>query len=35
LDRPYPEIAELMGSTEAAARANVSQGIKKLRELIR
>ena len=35
LDRPYPEIAELMGSTEEAARANVSQGIKKLRELIR
>jgi len=24
-----------MGSTEEAARANVSQGIKKLRELIR
>ena len=35
LDRPYPEIAELMGSSEEAARANVSQGIKKLRELIR
>jgi RNA polymerase sigma factor (sigma-70 family) len=35
LDRSYPEIAELMGSTEEAARANVSQGIKKLRELIR
>ena len=35
LDRSYPEIAELMGSSEEAARANVSQGIKKLRELIR
>ncbi len=35
LDRPYSEIAELMGSTEEAARANVSQGVKKLRELIR
>jgi RNA polymerase sigma factor (sigma-70 family) len=35
LDRSYPEIADLMGSTEEAARANVSQGIKKLRELIR
>ena len=35
LDRSYPEIAELMGTTEEAARANVSQGVKKLRELIR
>jgi len=35
LDRPYPEIAELMGTSEETARANVSQGIKKLRELIR
>ena len=26
LDRPYPEIAELMGTTEEAARANVYQG---------
>jgi len=35
LDRPYPEIAELMGTSEETARANVYQGIKKLRELIR
>ena len=35
LDRPYAEIAELMGTSEETARANVSQGIKKLRELIR
>ncbi len=35
LDRPYPEIAELMGTSEEAARANVSQGVKKLREMIR
>jgi RNA polymerase sigma factor (sigma-70 family) len=35
LDRPYAEIAELMGTSEDAARANVSQGTKKLRELIR
>ena len=34
LDRPYAEIAELMGSSEEAARANVSQGVKRLRELI-
>jgi RNA polymerase sigma factor (sigma-70 family) len=34
LDRPYAEIAELMGSSEDTARANVSQGVKKLRELI-
>ena len=34
LDRPYAEIAELMGSSEDAARANVSAGIKKLREVI-
>ena len=35
LDRPYSEIAEMMGTSEETARANVSQGIKKLRELIR
>ena len=35
LDRPYPEIAELMATSEEAARANVYQGLKKLRELIR
>lgn len=34
LDRPYVEIAELMGATEETVRANVYQGIKKLRELI-
>jgi len=34
LDRPYEEIAELMSSTEQAARANVYQGIKRLRELM-
>jgi RNA polymerase sigma factor (sigma-70 family) len=34
LDRPYAEIAELMGTTEEAARANVSAGVKRLRELI-
>jgi RNA polymerase sigma factor (sigma-70 family) len=35
LDRPYAEIAEMMGSTEDAARANVYQGTKRLRELMR
>ncbi|MGZ8630860.1 MAG: RNA polymerase sigma factor [Actinomycetota bacterium] len=34
LDRPYDEIAELMGCTEATARANVYQGTKRLRELM-
>ena len=34
LDRPYAEIAELMGSSQETARANVSQGVKKLRELM-
>ena len=34
LDRPYGEIAQIMGSTEAAARANVYQGTKRLRELM-
>jgi RNA polymerase sigma factor (sigma-70 family) len=34
LDRPYAEIAEMMGTTEEAARANVYQGTKRLRELI-
>jgi RNA polymerase sigma factor (sigma-70 family) len=32
LDRSYAEIGEAMGSTEEAARANVHQGVKKLRE---
>ncbi len=34
LDRPYEEIAELMDCTEQAARANVYQGMKRLRELM-
>ena len=34
LDRPYGDIAQIMGSTEAAARANVYQGTKRLRELM-
>jgi RNA polymerase sigma factor (sigma-70 family) len=34
LDRPYAEIAELMEATEETVRANVYQGIKRLRELI-
>ena len=32
LDRPYAEIAEAMGTDEAAARANVYQALKNLRE---
>jgi RNA polymerase sigma factor (sigma-70 family) len=32
LDRPYAEIAEAMGTDQAAARANVYQALKKLRE---
>jgi RNA polymerase sigma factor (sigma-70 family) len=35
LDRPYAEIADLMGTTEENARANVYQGTKKLREMMR
>lgn len=31
LDRPYAEIADAMGSTEEAARANVHEAVKKLR----
>ena len=34
LDRPYGEIAELMGCSEETARANVYQGTKRLRELM-
>lgn len=34
LDRPYDEIAELMGSSEQTARANVYQATKRLRELM-
>lgn len=31
-DRSYAQIAELMGSTEGTARANVSHGVRRLRE---
>ena len=34
LDRPYAEIAEMMDATEETVRANVYQGVKRLRELI-
>jgi RNA polymerase sigma factor (sigma-70 family) len=34
LDRPYEEIAELLGCSPQAARANVYQGTKRLRELM-
>jgi RNA polymerase sigma factor (sigma-70 family) len=34
LDRPYDEIAEALGSSEEAARANVSAGLKTLRERV-
>lgn len=34
LDRSYAEIAELMGASEETARANVYQGMKRLRELM-
>ena len=34
LDRPYTEIADLMDATEETVRANVYQGIKRLREVI-
>lgn len=34
-DRPYAEIGELMGSSAETARANVSQGMRKLREQVR
>jgi RNA polymerase sigma factor (sigma-70 family) len=32
LDRPYRDVAAAMGSTEEAARANVAQGLKRLRK---
>lgn len=35
LDRSYADVAELMGTSEEAARANVHQGVKRLRELMR
>ena len=34
LDRPYAEIAELMEASEETVRANVYQGLKRLREAI-
>ncbi|HXF73171.1 MAG TPA: sigma-70 family RNA polymerase sigma factor [Actinomycetota bacterium] len=34
LDRPYAEIAEALGSSEEAVRANVSQGVRRLRALL-
>jgi len=34
-DRSYADIAELMGTSQDTARANVSQGVKKLREMMR
>jgi RNA polymerase sigma factor (sigma-70 family) len=34
LDRSYADVAEMMGISEEAARANVYQGVKKLRELM-
>jgi len=34
LDRSYADIAELMGGTEEAARANVHHGMRRLREMI-
>jgi RNA polymerase sigma factor (sigma-70 family) len=34
MDRPYAEIAEVLGSTEEAARATVSAGLKSLRERV-
>jgi RNA polymerase sigma factor (sigma-70 family) len=35
LDRGYGEIAEIMAISEEAARANVHEGMKKLRELVK
>lgn len=34
LDRSYADVAEALGVSEEAARANVSQGVRKLRELM-
>jgi RNA polymerase sigma factor (sigma-70 family) len=34
LDRPYAEIAEVIGSSEEAARQNVRAGLRRLREVI-
>jgi len=35
LDRSYADVAEAMGTSEEAARANVSEGVRKLREVLR
>jgi len=35
LDRSYAEVAAAMASTEEAARANVHQGLRKLKEVVR
>jgi RNA polymerase sigma factor (sigma-70 family) len=35
LDRSYEEVAAVMGGTEEAARANVHQGLKRLRDAMR
>ena len=35
LDRSYADVAEALGISEEAARANVYQGVKKLRELMK
>ena len=35
LDRSYADVADVMGISEEAARANVYQGVKKLRELMK
>jgi RNA polymerase sigma factor (sigma-70 family) len=34
MDMSYPEIAEVMGTTEEAARASVSAGVRRLREVL-
>lgn len=34
LDRSYADVAEILGTSEEAARANVYQGVRKLRELM-
>jgi RNA polymerase sigma factor (sigma-70 family) len=34
LDRPYAEIAEVIGASEDAARQNVRAGLRRLRELV-
>ena len=34
LDQGYPEVARAVGCSEEAARANVYQGLKRLREVI-